>query len=350
MKRKIANKIKAGSINPLPIAPIVIVGANVNEKPNYMTVGFVNGVNIKPLTVCVSLNKNHHTPKGIIDNGTFSINIPSVNFVTETDYCGLVSGKGIDKSNIFTNYYGELKTAPMIEEFPITCECRYIDKKVEFAMDTVYFGEVHQVYINREVIKGNKEIDILKVNPLITGIDNLYRSVGRSVGEAYEIGWGYMSEEEFSDLYKCRLIEQKVQPALTICYQETMKNIQQIIGQAIFAINQYANKLGVKPSGAPYVVYHGLNKQNINMEIGIPFAKKIKGKDNIKESEIPGGKYASCIHVGPYNQLGAARAVLNQWMLENDYDSAGVSYEFYLNDPQKTPPDKLKTQILFPIN
>ena len=38
-------KIKAGSFNPLPTVPIVLAGANINGKPNYIAVGFVNGVN-----------------------------------------------------------------------------------------------------------------------------------------------------------------------------------------------------------------------------------------------------------------------------------------------------------------
>lgn len=188
-------KIKSGSFNPLPIVPVVLVGANVNGKPNYMAVGFVSGVNIKPAIVGVSLNKHHHTPKGIIENSTFSINIPSAAYVKETDYCGLVSGKTTDKSDIFTTFYGELETAPMIEEFPITCECKYIGKKVEFDMDTVYFGEVRQVYINEEIITGNKEVDIIKANPFILGIDNLYRTVGKSAGQAWHIGWEYREKE-----------------------------------------------------------------------------------------------------------------------------------------------------------
>ena len=118
-------KVKTGAYNPLPVVPIVLVGATVNGKPNYIPVGFVNGVNIKPPIVYISLNNKHHTPQGIIENGTFSINIPSANYVIETDYCGLVSGKNADKSNIVTTFYNELKTAPMIEEFPITAECRY---------------------------------------------------------------------------------------------------------------------------------------------------------------------------------------------------------------------------------
>lgn len=347
-------KIKAGSINPLPIAPIVLAGANVNGKPNYMAVGFVSGVNIKPPVVCVSLNRHHHTPKGIIENGTFSINIPSADYVTKTDYCGLVSGKTTDKSNIFTTFYGELGTAPMIEEFPITCECRYIDKK-EFTMDTVYFGEVRQVYMNEEIVAGNNEVDILKANPLILGMDNLYRTVGESTGKAYRIGWEYSPKkgasmpEDLSDKYQCRIIEQKAQPTLTIRSQVAAENLPQIIGQALYTIARYAGELGFSPAGAPFVANHGMNGHNMDMEIGFVFGQKLAGKDNIQAGEIPGGKSAACIHVGSYDQLGGARAALHQWMLKNEYIGTGVSYEFYLNDPQRTPPEKLETQIVFPL-
>ncbi len=159
-------KIKTGVFIPLPVEPIVLVGANVNGKPNYMAVGFVGGVNHNPDIICVSLNKNHYTPKGIIENGTFSINVPSVEYVTETDYCGLVSGREVDKSGIFTTFYGELETAPMIEEFPIVCECRYTGQRMEFSMDIAYFGEVAQVYINENLVRENNEIDVIKANPI----------------------------------------------------------------------------------------------------------------------------------------------------------------------------------------
>ncbi len=189
-------KVKVGSFNPLPVIPIVIVGANVNGKPNYMAVGFVGGVNVRPAVVCVSLNKVHYTPKGILENGTFSINIPSADYVTETDYCGLVSGNTTDKSGIFTTFYGELETAPMIEEFPITCECKYIDKKIEFAMDIAYFGEVHQVYMSEDVVAADKKIDIARANPIVySGIENLYRTIGEDVGQGWSIGRNYKPEE-----------------------------------------------------------------------------------------------------------------------------------------------------------
>jgi flavin reductase (DIM6/NTAB) family NADH-FMN oxidoreductase RutF len=185
-------KVKTGAYNPLPVAPIVLVGANVNGKPNYMAVAFVNGVNVNPAIISISLNKNHHTPIGIIENGTFSINIPCADYVVETDYCGLVSGKVVDKSGIFNTFYGELETAPMIEEFPIVCECRYTGQKVEFEMDTVYFGEVIQVYIHEEYLGENRKIDVQKMNLMIfSGLENRYRTLGEDLGQGWSIGKQY---------------------------------------------------------------------------------------------------------------------------------------------------------------
>lgn len=64
--------------------------------------------------ISVSLDKHHYTNSGIRDNRTFSVNLPSVNLVKETDYIGMNSGKVIDKSTMFEIFYGQLKTAPMI--------------------------------------------------------------------------------------------------------------------------------------------------------------------------------------------------------------------------------------------
>lgn len=65
--------------------------------------------------LAISLNKSHYTCTGIKENGTFSINIPSVEMVAKTDYCGLVSGNDGDKSILFHTFYGILENAPMIQ-------------------------------------------------------------------------------------------------------------------------------------------------------------------------------------------------------------------------------------------
>ncbi len=344
-------KVKTEAHNLLPVVPIVLVGANVNGKPNYMAVGFVNGVNIKPAIVYVSLNKKHHTPKGIIENGTFSINVPSADHVIETDYCGLVSGKRVDKSNIFTTFYGELETAPMIEEFPITCECRYTGQKVEFDMDTVYFGEIIQVYVNEEILGENKKIDILKANPIYySGIEKRYRTLGEDMGPAWRIGRQYKPKQDtLESKYQYDIVERSAQPTLTIRASVSPVSLAPTVGQSMFAVAQYAGEKGYIPSGPPFVAYHGFDGQEQEIEIGFPFEPGIEGRDNIKLSEIPGGKSASYHHVGSYEQLPQARVALEQWLNANGHATSGTSYEIYLNDPQATAPENLETEIVYPL-
>lgn len=67
---------------------------NVNEgKPNFMPLGWISRANANPTLVAIGVGKAHHTPKGIIETKTFSINYPTVNMVEAAHYFGLVTGK-----------------------------------------------------------------------------------------------------------------------------------------------------------------------------------------------------------------------------------------------------------------
>jgi flavin reductase (DIM6/NTAB) family NADH-FMN oxidoreductase RutF/effector-binding domain-containing protein len=349
-------KVKAGAFNPLPVVPIALVGANVDGKPNFLAVGFVNGVNVRPPIVYISLNKKHHTPLGIIENGTFSINIPSADHVVETDYCGLVSGNQTDKSELFTTFYGELMTAPMIKEFPITCECRYTGQKVEFEMDTLYFGEVVQVYINEDILDANRKIDVCKARPFcFSGMENRYRALGEDLGTAWSIGKQYKPRQDSSQpnatelKFNASIVDRPAQPALTIRSRVSPLAVTQTIGKTASAVIQYAMGRGYMPAGALFVAYHSFDRQELDIEIGFPFQPGVEGRDNIRVSGIPGGKTAVYRHVGPYEKLPEIRTALGQWLNASGFKSNGVSYEIYLNDPQATHPDKLETEILYPL-
>jgi flavin reductase (DIM6/NTAB) family NADH-FMN oxidoreductase RutF len=94
--------------------PVVLVGTQVNGKANFMTVGWCSRANGNPPMFLCGIGNSHHTPKGIAETETFSVNIPSSALVEKTDYCGLVSGAAVDKSGVFDVFYGTLRTAPMI--------------------------------------------------------------------------------------------------------------------------------------------------------------------------------------------------------------------------------------------
>jgi effector-binding domain-containing protein len=149
--------------------------------------------------------------------------------------------------------------------------------------------------------------------------------------------------------YRCELLDRPAQPALVIRTRTAVQSLPQVVGEAYGAIMQYAGQLGLQPSGAPFVAYYNMDMQDLDLEIGFPFDQKLPGKGIVLAGEIPGGKAAACLHVGPYDQLGAAYETLQRWMQASGYVPAGVAYEFYLNDPQATPAAELRTQLVFPL-
>jgi flavin reductase (DIM6/NTAB) family NADH-FMN oxidoreductase RutF len=186
IKRRKMARIKISTNFYLPM-PTTIVGMKVKGRPNFCAVGWISRVNYKPPMIAIALYKSHYSPIGIKDNKTFSICIPETNLVKETDYCGIASGKKVDKSKFFTIFYGETKTAPMIEECPVNIECK-LYKTITLPDDYLFIGRVVNVYVNEKFLTKGK-IDYKKIKPFIFLIPpNIYSSLGKNIGKAYSTG------------------------------------------------------------------------------------------------------------------------------------------------------------------
>jgi len=122
-----------------------------------------------------------------------------------------------------------------------------------------------------------------------------------------------------------------------------------LLGEAYGRIAAYLAGSGEIPAGAPFTAYYNMDMQDLDVEIGFPVSKPLAGKDDIRASEIPGGKLAFALHTGPYSECGPAYEALTQFVKEHGFEATGVAYEFYLNDPQETPQAQLQTQIVFPL-
>lgn len=181
------NKETVESKVPVYPMPVLIVGANVENKANFLTVAWFSMVNFKPATIAVVLNKGHYTNSGIRENRAFSINVPSIDLLEATDYCSIVSGFDQDKSRVFDISYGELENAPMINECPMSAECRVV-QIVELETHEVFFGEIIKTYAKSEVLTDGRP-DVTKVNPILYSMyDNNYWTLGKNIGRAMQMG------------------------------------------------------------------------------------------------------------------------------------------------------------------
>lgn len=178
-------KIDSGAAFIYPM-PMVLVGAVVDGKANFMAVGWVARVNFKPPLLAIALGP-HHTNAGIDQHKAFSINIPDVPLIQKTDYCGLVSGSKVDKSGLFNVFYGKLDKAPLIEECPVCMSCALYDV-VKLPTNTLFIGEPREVFTEERFLTDGR-LDIKKMNPFtLTMPDNRYWSVGETIGKAWSVG------------------------------------------------------------------------------------------------------------------------------------------------------------------
>jgi flavin reductase (DIM6/NTAB) family NADH-FMN oxidoreductase RutF len=179
------------AVGPMPymsVMPDLLVGANVQGKANYMTAAWATTACMAPPMACVAINKARYTAKGIEENRTFSLNVPSARQVVETDHCGLVSGAQEDKSKVFRSFYGRLGTAPMAEECPVNIECRLFTS-VDCKSHQLYIGEIVEIHADKSCITDGKP-DLAKINPIIYA-QAAYWECGKQIAPAFSIGKKY---------------------------------------------------------------------------------------------------------------------------------------------------------------
>jgi len=147
----------------------------------------------------------------------------------------------------------------------------------------------------------------------------------------------------------CELKELSTQHVLSVRRRTPLQSLPQVIGEAYQAIAQYLSGVGEQPAGPAFAAYFSLDMQDLDVELGFPVVKSIPGNDDIKSSRLPGGKAAFAVHVGPYSEVEPTYNALMQWIKDQGFEWTGVTYEFYINDPDDTLAEELVTEIFLPL-
>jgi flavin reductase (DIM6/NTAB) family NADH-FMN oxidoreductase RutF len=183
-------KIQLGPQTLIYPMPVLLVGANVDDKPNFMAVGWGGIVNGEPPMISVALLHQRYTLKGIKQNMSFSVNIPSTNLVKETDYCGIISGAKVNKAEVcrFKIFYGKLSNAPLIEQCPINLEYKVMHI-LNLGSHSLVIGQIEETHISDSCLTDGKP-DVNKIKPFIytTAPASQYQAFGDIVAKAFSIG------------------------------------------------------------------------------------------------------------------------------------------------------------------
>ena len=180
-------KTKMGPQPLLYPHPTVLVGANVNDKPDFMTVAWAGIAGGTPPMISVALRHSRHTLKGVRQNMTFSVNIPSADIVKETDYCGIVSGAEVDKVKDcrFKVFYGTLNNAPLIEQCPVNLECE-VAHILDLGSHSLVIGKIVETHVTEDCLTNGKP-DIRKIKPFAF-TSGKYFAIGEVIADAFNAG------------------------------------------------------------------------------------------------------------------------------------------------------------------
>ena len=147
--------------------------------------------------------------------------------------------------------------------------------------------------------------------------------------------------------YECRLRDEPARPILSMRTRTPVQGVPAFLGKAYGAIAAYLAELNQAPANPVFAAYYNMDMQDLDVEAGFGVAQAVPGRGEIQAGEIPGGRQAYCLHVGPYDQVGPAWEALMRFVQERGLVPTGVGYEYYLDDPAlPAPPD---TEIVFPL-
>jgi len=131
----------------------------------------------------------------------------------------------------------------------------------------------------------------------------------------------------------------------------TMAEISLLATEGLQKVFGFLAQHRIKVVGAPYLAYMNSNADftQFDVELGIPVNEDVAVSGEFFMSKNCEGKAVTVIHKGAYMDVEVAYMALMGYMAENNLESTGVYYDYYLNDPADTLESELLTQVVFPI-
>lgn len=172
-------KENIGSLVALYPKPLTVVGAEVNGKVNWLVVGHTGIIGHN--RIILSMSDKHYTNKGIHQTGRLSINLVSREMLPKADYAGSMSGADTDKSTLFAYHIGE-NGAPLIDESPLSMECKVVDKFKTDGFDN-FICEVAATYVAKDMLNENGRPDYTRLKPVLFEFPTYsYLATGEVIG------------------------------------------------------------------------------------------------------------------------------------------------------------------------
>ena len=169
---------------PQPV--LMIATYNEDGTPDIMNAAW-GGISDSD-EISISISNTHKTAKNLLKRGAFTVSFATADQVAACDYVGLVSGNKVPDKFARAGFHAvksEFIDAPLVEELPMTLECRVRSYDTE---TDILRGEIVNVCADETILTEGK-IDPAKLRPIVFDpVNHDYLELGAKAGKAFGEG------------------------------------------------------------------------------------------------------------------------------------------------------------------
>ena len=172
---------KAGNmLYPLPAVMVSVTDGKGQD--DIITVAWTGTICTNPPMVYISVRPSRFSHHMLMETGEFVINLTTEKLTRATDYCGVRSGRDVDKfkETGLTREKAEFVKAPMIKESPVSIECRVTEVK-KLGSHDMFLAEVLAVHADEEYMDENNRFDLNRARPMVYSHGE-YLGLGKKLG------------------------------------------------------------------------------------------------------------------------------------------------------------------------
>jgi len=175
-------QVEFGQLANLFPAPVVLVTSKLGEKENVLAIAWCGVVCSMPPLISISVRPGRYSNELIKKSNEFVVNVPSEKMLEEIDKVGAVSGKEVNKFELFglKREKAEKVQAPVLADCLVALECR-VKQTLSLGTHDCFIAEIVSARADEKVLS-NGEIDFFKLKPIVL-LHSEYWNLGEKIEE-----------------------------------------------------------------------------------------------------------------------------------------------------------------------
>ncbi len=164
-----------------PVPPVLVTCGNM-EHPNVLTIGWTGICATHPPMTYISVRPTRYSHQLIEESGEFAINLTTTAMCREVDFCGVRSGKDVDKIKKcgFHLVASDQIATPLLDESPVSLSCR-VTQKIPLGSHDMFMAEIVSVAADEQFVDSKGKLN-LQQSGLLAYAHGEYFSLGRKLG------------------------------------------------------------------------------------------------------------------------------------------------------------------------